>query len=102
MNALRQMVRQLRLDEDQRDRVNQILKDSQERNKELWKTIAPQMRQELTRVIEEIRQTLTPPQKRHFAELLRDNRQRAQGQMLPVGPPSTNSAPAPPALQRAE
>jgi uncharacterized membrane protein len=73
MALLRQMVNRLHLDPDQRERIGQILRDSQERNKELWQEIAPQMHEEFKRVTEDIRQELDPPQQRKFREMLREN-----------------------------
>ena len=68
------MVNKLHLDPEQRDQIAQIIKDSQERNKELWQEIAPQMREELKRVQDEIRLALRPGQVRRFNELMRENR----------------------------
>ncbi|HWD19558.1 MAG TPA: hypothetical protein VHB20_09775 [Verrucomicrobiae bacterium] len=95
MGLIRQMVNRLHLDQGQRDRIAQIIKASQERNKELWEQIAPQMKEELKRVTEEIRHELDPAQDRRFMELLRENRRHPDPNHLKAPP----AAPAPTNLE---
>jgi hypothetical protein len=90
MAFIRQMVNRLHLDPDQKERITQIVKDSQERNKLLWQEIAPRMRDELKRVTDEIRGELRPAQLRRFNDLLRENRRDNHPNS---GGPSTNSPP---------
>ena len=59
------------------------MKASQERTQPLWKQIAPQMNDELRNVREEIRNVLTPEQRKKFVELLKRNR---KGDAAPPGP----------------
>ena len=87
---IRQMVNRLKLDPDQKENITEILKESQERSRQIWQQIAPQMRDEMKRVTDEIRGQLRPGQARHFMELLRENRR--QNRPASVG---TNGA-APP------
>jgi Spy/CpxP family protein refolding chaperone len=70
----KQMEKQLDLSAEQRDQISKILKASQERTQPLWNQIAPQMKEELKNVREEIRGVLTPEQRKKFAELLKHNR----------------------------
>jgi hypothetical protein len=71
---LRRMEKQLNLTADQRERIGKIIRASQDRTKPLWDIIAPQMRKEVKRVQEEIKQELTPDQQIKFAELLKPRR----------------------------
>ena len=90
MSLIRQMVNRLHLEPDQKERISQIIKDSQERNKELWQQIAPQMRDELKRVTDEIRQELRPGQLHRFNDMLRENRR--ENRTSPGGA-ATNAVP---------
>jgi Spy/CpxP family protein refolding chaperone len=85
---LRRMQKQLDLTPDQRDEIAKIMKASQERNRPLWDQIAPQMRVEVKRVKEEIRQVLTADQQKKFDELLKSRPRKAD---------STNAAAVRPA-----
>lgn len=74
---LRKLDRQLDLTPEQHDQIAKIMKVSQDRTAPLWEKIAPQMSDELKRVRAEIRQVLTPEQRKTWAEMNR--RARAQG-----------------------
>jgi Spy/CpxP family protein refolding chaperone len=69
---LRKMDKQLDLTPEQRQRIEKIMHQSQERTRPLWQQIAPQMGEELHRVREEIRKELSPEQQKKFAELLKN------------------------------
>lgn len=73
---LRRMDKQLSLTPDQRERIAKIIHSSQDRTKPLWDIIAPQMRKEVKRVQDEIRQELTPEQQVRFADLLKPKRRQ--------------------------
>ena len=90
------MEKQLNLTAEQRERIAKIMRASQDRTKPLWDAIAPQMRREVKRVQEEIRQELTPEQQTKFAELLKPRPHKPdapQGEPGPSGasPSRTNS-----------
>ena len=91
IRVIRQMIGQLDLSEEQKEHVSQIIKESQERNQKLWERITPQMREELRRVVEDIRQQLTPQQRRQFAEMLRAKRRRPDTNAPPDTLPATNA-----------
>jgi Spy/CpxP family protein refolding chaperone len=74
---LKRLDRQLDLTPEQHDQIAKIMKESHERTTPLWEKIAPQMSDELKKVREEIRQVLTPEQRKKWGELMR--RGRAQG-----------------------
>jgi Spy/CpxP family protein refolding chaperone len=85
---LRRMQKQLELTASQRDEIAKIMKASQERNRPLWDQIAPQMREEVKRVREEIRQVLTPGQQKKFDEMLKSRPRKADAANAAARPPS--------------
>jgi Spy/CpxP family protein refolding chaperone len=82
---LHRMQKQLDLTASQTNEITRIMKASQERNRPLWEEIAPQLRQEVKRVREEIRETLTPDQQKKFDELLKARPRKADGTGAPAG-----------------
>ena len=79
--------KQLDLSAGQREQIGKILKASQERTQPLWDQIAPQMRDELKQVREEIRGVLSPDQWKKFGEMMKGNRK-------PGIPPPANGNPS--------
>ena len=76
---LKRLDRQLELTPEQHDQMVKIMSASRERTGPLWEKIAPQMGDELKRVREEIRQVLTPEQRKKWAELNKRGRALAPG-----------------------
>jgi len=76
LEFLRRVQRELELTADQRDRVDALLKESQERTRKLLEPVNPQLRVELQRARDEFRRLLKPEQRRRFDELLRQQQQR--------------------------
>jgi periplasmic protein CpxP/Spy len=74
-DLLKRMDRELNLTPDQREHIEKIINESQERTKALWKPIAPQMNKEMVKVREEIREQLTPEQLKKFDELSKPRQQ---------------------------
>jgi Spy/CpxP family protein refolding chaperone len=68
---LRRMHNELTLDTEQRQRIEKILKESQERTKEIREKIAPEMKEEVKKVREQIRAELTPEQQPKFDALIK-------------------------------
>jgi hypothetical protein len=68
---MERMQRQLYLTPPQRERIEQILRESHDRMKQLWDSIAPQAQEEHRRVNDRIRAELTPEQQSRFEELLK-------------------------------
>ena len=75
-DLFRRMERQLDLTPEQRQRIEAIVKESQERIRTLAEDLAPQTRGELRRMREKIREELTPEQRRKFEKLDEGLRQR--------------------------
>jgi Spy/CpxP family protein refolding chaperone len=93
-NFLKVLDKQLELTPDQRDEIAKIMKASQERTQPLWEKISPQMTDEIKRVREEIRNVLTPDQRKKFFELLKKGR-KAENQPpggRPVRPSETTTS----------
>lgn len=90
--------RELKLSPAQRERIEQIIHEGQERTRELWEQVGPQMRKELADVKERVRQELTPPQRKLFEELMKRQQVRRpeETQPLPGRPGRENRRPAPP------
>jgi Spy/CpxP family protein refolding chaperone len=66
---LRRLDRQWELTPEQHDLIVKIMAASRERTAPIWGEIAPQMQAELKKVRGEIRQVLTPDQRKKWAEL---------------------------------
>jgi Spy/CpxP family protein refolding chaperone len=73
---LDKMDRQLDLTPEQRLKIEKVMHGSLDRTRPLWNQIAPQMRDEMKRVREEIRQQLTPEQQKKFNDLLKPRQPR--------------------------
>ncbi len=63
--------RELELSPEQRQNVDKILKESQERSRTIMEPVAPQLRAEMQRAKAEFRSLLTPDQQKRFDELLK-------------------------------
>ena len=100
LEFLRRAQRELNLSAEQRERVEKIFSQSQERTKRLMEPVTPHLREELDRAKREFSEILTPPQRLRFEELLkqrvrdqhRDKGPRAQEKDAPVEQPSRSPA----------
>jgi Spy/CpxP family protein refolding chaperone len=77
---LRRMERELDLVPVQREPIDKILKDGQERTKKLMDTVEPRRREEFKRTLEEFRAVLTPEQRSRFDGVVKQQQQRAREQ----------------------
>jgi Spy/CpxP family protein refolding chaperone len=95
MEFLKRIEKQLNLTPTQREHIEGLLRDSQERMKTLWEPIAPKARAEFDQVRERILAELTPAQQSKFEEL---SRQRGpHGRDVPgARPPRKPGRPAGP------
>jgi uncharacterized membrane protein len=87
---VQQLDKTLRLTPEQRAAVVKIVADGQERNREIWTNVAPQMHKMLQDVRQQIREQLTPEQTKQFEEMVK--RFRPSGRR-PHSPPPTNEPP---------
>ena len=77
---LRRMEWELDLTPEQREPIDKILKEGQERTKQLMETVEPRRREELKKTIEEFRVVLTPEQRKRFDALVKQQQQRTREQ----------------------
>ncbi|HOS75377.1 MAG TPA: hypothetical protein P5037_09120 [Candidatus Paceibacterota bacterium] len=95
---LRRLEQELDLTPAQREPINRILKEGQERTKKIMDTVEPQRREEFSRTIEAFRAVLTPAQQQQLNALLKQQQRRAREQRKAAAPPPRpppGAAPAP-------
>jgi len=68
--------RQLQLTPEQREQVNKLMREGQERIRALRQNIEPEVRQEMQRTHEQIQALLTPEQREQFLSLIKQRFQR--------------------------
>src|SRR5258706_15307072 len=73
-DLLRRMEKRLDLTPAQQERIEQIVRESQERTKKAWDQVRPIIRDEFQRVQDRIRDELTPEQRKTFEKLLTESR----------------------------
>jgi Spy/CpxP family protein refolding chaperone len=78
--------RHLRLTPDQRERIDKIMADGQERVRELRTRIDPELRKELQQTREQIRAVLTREQREQFEQLMKRSPRRNDLGELPGQP----------------
>src|ERR1035437_10655453 len=83
---LRRMERELDLTPEQREPIDKILKQGQERMKKLQDTVEPRRREVLKKTIEDFRTVLTPDQRKRFDDLVKQQQQRAREQRKAAPP----------------
>jgi len=71
LEFLRRAQRDLDLNPEQRERIDKLMKESQERTRKIMEPVAPDLRAELQRTKEEFEQVLTPEQRTRFEELMK-------------------------------
>ncbi len=83
---LRRMERELNLTPEQREPIDKILKEGQERMRKLMETVEPRRREEFKKTVEEFRAVLTPEQRERFDTVVRQQQQRAHEQRKSAPP----------------
>jgi Spy/CpxP family protein refolding chaperone len=71
LEFLRRVQRDLDLNPEQRERIDKILKESQDRTRVIMEPVSGNLRDELKRTRDEFREALTPEQRMRFDELLK-------------------------------
>jgi Spy/CpxP family protein refolding chaperone len=94
LEFLRRLQRDLNVTSDQRERIDRVLKQSQERSRKVMEPVAPQLHQELLRAKAEFREVLTPDQQVRFDELLKQQQRWKEQHRYPErsAPAQTNTA----------
>jgi hypothetical protein len=83
---VQQLNDELQLSPEQREKIEKLIADGQERNREIWTNVAPKMRAVMQEVNQQIRAELNPDQLKVFEEMLKRPPHRP--------PPGTNTPPA--------
>ena len=105
LDFLRRMEQELDLTPQQREPIDRILKEGQDRTKKIMEMVEPRRREEFRKTIEEFRAVLTPAQRDRLDAIMKQQQQRAREQRkaapsrqrqlpgsFPTNPPSgTNS-----------
>jgi Spy/CpxP family protein refolding chaperone len=94
LEFLRRVQADLDLTPEQRECIDRILKDSQERTRKLMEPVAPRLREEFQKTKEEFRAVLTPEQLKRFDELSRQQQQHPQKHPSGQRFPALTNAPA--------
>jgi hypothetical protein len=93
-NFVQQLDDALQLTSDQRDSIQKIIADGQERNHSIWTNNSAQMRAVIQDVRRRVRETLTADQQKLFEELMKRVSRRQQNSTIsPANLPPTNSPP---------
>jgi Spy/CpxP family protein refolding chaperone len=88
MEFILKVHRELKLTPQQRERIEKIVGEGQEKTKTLWEKVAPELQSEMREVREKIRAELTPEQRAKFEKLLKQHPLRG-----PEPPPSSGRGP---------
>lgn len=86
---LERLDRELKLTPDQHKQIDQVLDDGQKRTKEIWDRINPELREEMKKSREQIRDLLTPEQRTKFEDLMKARQPKPK-----EGQPKNNLPPA--------
>jgi Spy/CpxP family protein refolding chaperone len=90
---VQQLDKTLHLTPEQRVAIAKIVTDGQERNREVWTNVAPQFHKMLQDVRQQIREQLTPEQRKQFEELLKRFRPAGHHPQPAANPPSPTNKP---------
>lgn len=98
LEFLRRIGRELDLSAEQQERIDRVLKQSQDRTRKLMEPVGPQLRQEVQRAKAEFREVLTAGQQERFDSILKqqqqhfkDHRPGGRQESILTNTPSTNS-----------
>ncbi|HEY1662596.1 MAG TPA: hypothetical protein VGI03_09275 [Verrucomicrobiae bacterium] len=91
-NFIQNLDSALHLSPDQRAQIDKIVAEGQDRNRQLWLQVAPQIRNALQDTRQRIRATLNDEQKKQFEDLLRRGHRVLNPTNAPPEVP-TNSVP---------
>ncbi len=96
-DLLRRMQSELSLTSEQKDRIDAILRQGQERTRKIMEPVRPQLQEEVRKAKAAFRDALTPEQQARFDELLKqEQRPRENRRPQPAeSSPSGTHSPAP-------
>jgi len=90
-NFVQQLGDALQLTPDQRDAIQKIIADGQERNRAIWTNNAAQMRAVIQDVRHRVREELTADQQKLFEDLMKRAPRRQNSTNAPASLPVTNA-----------
>jgi len=93
-NFVQRLDKAVHLTPEQSNEIEKIIAEGQQRNRELWKEVAPQFHPIFQEVHRRIREVLSPAQQKQFEELLKHTPHRPPNPTN-VPPPLPPPAPAP-------
>jgi hypothetical protein len=96
---LERLDREVNLTPEQRGRIEQIIREGQERNREIWERVSPELRKEIADTRKQIQAVLRPEQRARFDELMKRPQRRA---VEPGAPDRTRPHEQYPSLPRPE
>lgn len=83
MDFLRHLEQALGLAPDQRERIDRLIKESQQRTRELWEGFSPKLQAEMERLKKAVDAELTPEQRLKAEELHKKRLSRPRGERPP-------------------
>lgn len=92
LEFLRRAQRELNLTAEQQGRIEKHIQDGQERFRQLWEPVAPQVRTEMESVRERIRAELTPAQQQKFERMLKERWRRGNDRRAGDGASTNRTA----------
>jgi Spy/CpxP family protein refolding chaperone len=90
---LSRLKRDLSLSDEQAARIDTILQEGRKRNRQIWETIQPKLREEMKQARERIHAELNPEQRTKYDEIMKRSRERRGPR--PDGPPGPGPGPGP-------
>ena len=78
LDFLKNLDREIHLTDEQHGRIEKIISEGQERNRQLWNRVLPEMRREMQGTKQRIREVLQPEQVKRFEELMKQSRPSGQ------------------------
>ena len=91
LEFLRRTQRDLDLTAEQQERIDKLLKQSQERTRKIMEPVVPQLHTELQRAKGEFREVLTPAQQARFDDLLKLQQRFKERRTIGRPEPATNN-----------
>lgn len=76
LEFLQKLDAEIQLTAEQREHIEKIIAKGQNRNKEIWERVAPEIRHVNVETQKQIREVLRPKQREHFEELMKQRLQR--------------------------
>lgn len=90
-NFVQRLDQAVHLSPEQRDKIQKIIAEGQQRNHDIWKLVSPQLRGVIQDVRHRIREELNPDQQKQFEELMKHvpRRPASATNAPPVSPPTS-------------